>query len=195
MLGRAKACCLGPEERLLCRRDGKYIICQYSKGFFVAIEISSNFENDNGGKHAVVKSTCLLLVRHFRNLIESDSNNSGYGFNTRIFSHILHPEKEFVFAGCSEQVTDETPIHPEHVVPCATLILECKRLIRAGMHTDEQIAFLLQKHWRLAFITKKEQRILDFELGYKSTMPEGWSFESGDTFERFHLANISIKRG
>lgn len=154
-------------------------------------KVVNNFRNEN---HDIVKLTCLLLVRHFRNLIESDSNNLGYGFNTRIFSHILHPEKNFVFSGWSEKVTDEAPIHPEHVVPCATLILECKRLIRAGMHSDEQIASLLQKHWKLAFITKNEQRFLDFDLGYKSIMPEGWSFENGDTFERFHRANIVIRR-
>lgn len=122
-----------------------------------------------------------------------ESNTEGYGFNTRIFSHILHPEKEFVFVGYSEKVTEETPIHPEHVVPCATLILECKRLIGAGTHTDEQIAALLRKHWKLVFITKEEQRLLDFELGYRSTMPDGWTFENGDTFERLHRANITLR--
>lgn len=142
-------------------------------------------------KEIVVNSTCLLLVRHFRTLLES--NIEGYGFHTRVFSHILYPEKKFVFAGYSDKVKENSQIHPEHVVPCATLILECKRLIGAGAHTDEQIADLLRKHWKLVFITKEEQRLLDFELGYRSTMPEGWTFENGDPFERLHRANITLR--
>ncbi len=147
---------------------------------------------DFNGEHAVVRATCLLLVQHFRNLMEL--SDSGYGFHTRIFSHILHPEHRFVYAGQSEQVTADTPTHPEHVVPCATLIEECKRLISTGTHTDEQIANLLQKHWKLAIITKKEQMMLDYDHGYKSTMPKNWSFETGDTFERFKLANINLRQ-
>lgn len=138
----------------------------------------------------VVYVTCLLLVAHFRNLIQL--SKSGFGFNTRIFSHMLHPEKEFVYAGQSELVTIDTPTHPEHVVPCATLISECQRLIKAETHSDEQIARLLKSHWKLATITKKEQLTLDFELGYKSKMPDGWTFETGSTFERFERAKIRL---
>lgn len=139
----------------------------------------------------IVYETSLLLVAHFRNLIHL--SKSGFGFNTRIFSHVLHPESEFVYAGQSEKVTNETPIHPEHVVPCATLITECKRLIKAETHSNEQIAILLRKHWKIATITKEEQKILDFKLGYKSKMPEGWTFETGNTFERFERANIRLR--
>lgn len=140
----------------------------------------------------IVYETSLLLVTHFRNLIRLSKN--GYGFNSRIFSHMLHPEKEFIYAGRSEKVTAETPTHPEHVVPCAVLRDECKRLIKAGTHSDEQIALLLQKHWKIAIITKKEQETLDFNsnLGYKSKMPVDWTFETGDTFERFKRANIIL---
>lgn len=140
----------------------------------------------------VVYETCLLLVGHFRNLIQLSEN--GFGFNTRIFSHMLHPEKEFVYAGHSEKVTIETPTHPEHVVPCATLITECQRLIRAGIHSDEAIAVLLQKHWKVASITKEEQQILDSKskLDYKSKMPANWTFETGNTFARFEEAKIVL---
>ncbi len=144
-------------------------------------------ENDTSD---IVYETCLLLVTHFQNLVQLSKN--GFGFNSRIFSHMLHPEKEFVYAGRSEKVTAETPIHPEHVVPCTILITECKRLIKAGTHSDKQIALLLQKHWKIAIITKKEQETLDFELGYKSIMPNGWTFETGGTFERFEHANIIL---
>lgn len=136
----------------------------------------------------IVRKTCLLLVSHFRNL----GGPGNYGYNTRLFSHILHPENRFVFAGISQAVTSETPTHPEHVVPCATLITECQRMIHEGDHSDESIALLLQKHWKVATITKEEQRRLDHELGYKSRMPPGWTFEDGDTFERFKRANIVL---
>lgn len=138
----------------------------------------------------VVYATCVLLVAHFRNLIQFSKNN--LGFHTRIFSHMLHPEKEFVYAGKSEKVTSETPTHPEHVVPCATLVTECQRLIRAGTHSDQAIAVLLQKHWKVATITKEEQEILDAKskFGYKSTMPPDWTFETGNTFARFIEARI-----
>ena len=147
--------------------------------------------SENNGTD-VVYETCLLLVTHFRNLIQFSKN--GFGFNTRIFSHMLHPEKEFVCAGQSQLVTAETPTHPEHVVPCATLITECQKLIRAGTHSDEAIAVLLQKHWKVATITKEEQQILDSKskLGYKSKMPTNWSFESGNTFARFEEAKIVL---
>lgn len=125
---------------------------------------------------------------HFRNLGE----HGEFGFNTRLFSHMLHPEDRFVYAGKSLTVEAHTPIHPEHVVPCATLIRECQRMLKEGNHSDEVIASMLSRHWKVATITKDEQRRLDYELGYKSKMPPGWRFEDGDTFARFKLANIVL---
>ena len=136
----------------------------------------------------VVYETCLLLVAHFRNLNQHGKSD----VHTRIFSHMLHPEEKFVYAGKSEKVGTDTPTHPEHVVPCKKLIEECQGLIGEGKHSDEQIASLLQKHWKVATITKAEQKHLDYHLGYKSSMPVGWTFESGDTFERFKLAGIVL---
>lgn len=136
----------------------------------------------------IVLKTCRLLVSHFRNCLVY-----GKGFNTRLFSHMLHPEKQFVFAGTSISVGDDTPTHPEHVVPCAFMIEECKRLIKEGM-SDELIAPLLEKHWKVAVITKEEQKRLDYDLGWKSAMPPKWRFEDGDTFERFKLAKITLDR-
>ena len=148
--------------------------------------------SENDAPPDVVYETCLLLVAHFRNLIQLSKN--GFGFNTRIFSHVLHPEKEFVYAGQSENVTPETPTHPEHVVPCAVLITECQRLIKAGTHSDQQIAELLKKHWKVATITQEERQILDdkSKLDYKSKMPNKWTFETGNTFARLQEAKIVL---
>lgn len=139
-------------------------------------------------QHQIVYKTCLLLVRHFKNLTELDS----YGFNSRIFEHMLHPERHFVFAGTSASVTPDAKTHPEHIVPCAVMIHECKRLIKEGLLPEEEIAALLQKHWKVAIITKEEQKCLDFEKGLKSTMPDGWRFEDGDTFARLNNAGIRL---
>ena len=103
-------------------------------------------------KTQIVLKTCILLVSHFRNLHE----NKGLGFHTRLFSHMLHPEREFVFAGRSVNVNQDTDTHPEHIVPCAVLISECRRMISQGA-TDEQIAPLLAKHWKIATITVAEK--------------------------------------
>ncbi len=144
-----------------------------------------------GSKQEIVQETCLLLVRHFRNLIEA--GNDVHGFHTRLFSHMLHPERIFVYAGQSVNVQPGMPTHPEHVVPCAKLISECKRLIKERSRSDDEIAAMLHKHWKLADITKGEQFKLDRELGLKSDMPPGWTFESGDTFARFTLAGIKLQ--
>ena len=40
--------------------------------------------------------TCLLLVQHYKNLVEHHKNNGErMGYHTRLFQHILHPEEAF----------------------------------------------------------------------------------------------------
>ena len=138
-------------------------------------------------KDEVVYEACLLLVRHFRNLLLYKIN----GFNTRIFSHMLHPERDFVFLGTSVEASTASRVHPEHVVPCAVLIVECCRLISAGQ-PDELVAELLKKHWKIAYITKEQAYELDHTRKLKSTMPPNWNFETGNTLERLNVANIQL---
>lgn len=139
-------------------------------------------------KEELVYKTCLLLIQHFRNLLEADIG----GYNSRIFQHMLHWEFNFVGIGQSVEVTDESGFHPEHVVPCAVLIIESRRLIKENILSDEEIAKLLQKHWKIARITKKQQKHIDYDLGYKSSMPKGWSFETGETLVRLKLAEVTL---
>ena len=138
-------------------------------------------------KDEIVSATCLLIVQHFRNLLQYRVN----GFNSRIFSHMLHPEKDFVFLGTSLEATKESRLHPEHVVPCAVLIAECCRLISEGQ-TNEDVAKLLKKHWKIAYVTKEQANLIDYGHKWKSTMPPGWNFETGNTLRRFELANIQL---
>lgn len=136
----------------------------------------------------LVYKTSLLLVQHFRNLVEADVG----GFNSRIFEKMLHWEFDFVGIGQSVEVTAESGFHPEHVVPCAVLIMESRRLIEENKLSNEEIAKLLQKHWKIARITKKQQRYIDYDLGYKSSMPPGWNFETGETLVRLKLADVIL---
>lgn len=142
-------------------------------------------------KEQIVYRTCLIIVRHIRNHVEEDRG----GINTRLFSHILHPEVDYVYAGRSPEVVDGSDMHPEHVVPCAVLVDETRRLIREDKANDKEIeiAQLLHRHWKIVFITKKQARYIDVDLGYKSSMPRDWYFETGDTFARLKLARITIE--
>jgi hypothetical protein len=136
-----------------------------------------------------IYKTCLLLVEHFHHCLQ----NGLRGQNTRIFSYILHPEKEYVAIGRSQEVINGALSHPEHVVPCKKLITETFRLINKGM-PKEEIAELLAKHWKIVYISKEQAAYLDRKegLNLKHDMPTDWCFESGDTFARLRLANIDI---
>lgn len=143
-------------------------------------------------KSQLVYETSKLLVKHFRNLMDYGQGKP-VGFHSRIFSHVLHPEKDFVHIGVSTSVDANTPTHPEHVVPCAVMIEEVRNLIGEGRLEDDEIACLLAKHWKIATITKDEAKRLDSELGLKQKMPHGWSFETGDTLARLKIAGISLR--
>lgn len=131
----------------------------------------------------------LLLVKHFKDCIE----RGGKGFHSRVFTCFLHPEADYVGVGQSQEVIDGEPAHPEHIVPCAVLIEEACRLIKQGK-PEEEIAHLMSKHWKIAFISKKQAVYLDSKAGMnmRHRMPEGWDFESGDTYERLNRAGIEL---
>lgn len=142
----------------------------------------------NLAKEEVLFGTCVQIV----NLLALHVKNE-MGTHSRFFSYIIHPERDYVDAGQSSNVTENTPNHPEHVVPCAFMIKEVKRLISENQLTANEIAALLQKHWKIVTITKSEAKNLDQKLKLKSTMPIGWSFETGDSFARLSAANIKLK--
>jgi len=43
-----------------------------------------------------------------------------------------------------------------------------------------------------AYITPAEAHLLDIELGLKTTMPDGWNFESGSVMARLEEAGIQL---
>ncbi|WP_114416167.1 hypothetical protein [Marinospirillum perlucidum] len=141
-------------------------------------------------KEESVYRASILLVKHFQDCLERE----GLGLHSRIFNFILHPEFYFVGVGESQEVIDGEPAHPEHIVPCAVLIEESCKLIKQGVST-EKIAGLLSKHWKIGMISKRQASYIDSKcgLGLKNKMPEDWSFETGNTYERLKLANIELK--
>jgi hypothetical protein len=140
-------------------------------------------------RNEVLYRACLALIGLFRDQIDAQLEC----VHTRIFNYVLHPESCFVHCGVSLEAKSGSSTHPEHVVPCAVLINECFRLIKEGNLSDEQIARLLQKHWKIVTISKAESKRLDSELGLKSRMPGNWRFEDGDTFARLAEAGISYQ--
>ena len=143
----------------------------------------------NPPKDLIVYQASLLLIQHFKNLLDYGKD----GFNSRIFQYMLHREYDFVGVGYSVEAIAEKKFYPEHVVPCSFLIDESKRLIKEGVLSLDEIAALLQKHWKIVRITPDQANYIDFDLGYRSTMPEGWCFETGDPLARLKAANITIK--
>ena len=131
-----------------------------------------------------------ILVKHFQDCLE----RGGLGLHSRIFNFILHPEFDYVGVGQSQEVIDGEPAHPEHIVPCAVLIEESCKLLEKGV-SIEKVAGLLSKHWKIGMISKRQASYIDSKdgLGLKNKMPDGWSFETGDTYERLKLANIELK--
>ena len=140
-------------------------------------------------KDKIVFETSKMLVQHIRECM----NSTNRGVHSRIFSILLHPEENFVLVGQSKAVIDGEPKHPEHIVPCAFIIAEARKLIEKEI-ADERIAALIAKHWKIVYISKKEAEYLDGKngLNLKSVMPSDWSFEVGDSFARLNLAGIKL---
>lgn len=137
-------------------------------------------------KDEILFKTCQLVVQWVK--LHVDDRRGG--LHTRIFSHILNPELDYVCAGISREAleADRSARYFEHIVPCRTLIVELRRLVACNERSADEIASMLMKHWKVALITKDQAREIDRH--YKSEMPEGWTFETGDTMVR--LSGIEL---
>jgi hypothetical protein len=80
----------------------------------------------------------------------------------------------------------------EHVVPRALIVRECRRRLAAGEAVADIAAFI-RPFVVIVKISKEERRYLDFEVngtGWKTVMPDSWSFETGGIYARLHGAGI-----
>lgn len=86
----------------------------------------------------------------------------------------------------------------EHVVPCAVIRKGCMELYEKRKTKCEapdaidEAANLIEKYLRIALITTEEAKYLDNDLGWKSTMPDGWIFGEGDPLARLEEAGIEL---
>jgi hypothetical protein len=141
-------------------------------------------------KKEAVYRTALQLVEHFTDCLQMEKR----GVHSRIFPHLLNPEQYFVSVGQSQEVIDGAKSHVEHIVPCVVIIKESFKLIEDNFPKDE-IARLIVKHWKIAFISKDQAKHLDTKAGadLKNTMPDNWDYKTGSTFARLDKAGIKLQ--
>ncbi|UXC90765.1 hypothetical protein EGM87_17365 [Sphingobium sp. RSMS] len=106
--------------------------------------------------------------------------------HSRLLDEPLIPN-HIITAGRSRASAD----HREHVVPLALIRNQCEKMFSSGADASA-VAKLLERHLKIVMISKAERQRLDFELGLKVRMPEGWSFddENADPFARLKAAGI-----
>lgn len=114
--------------------------------------------------------------------------------HTRLFDPLIH--KGLITEGKSL----EGGGHVEHLVPCALLRDHAFKIFWKGKdenrdisETEKEVAELLGRFLRIAHITPAEARRLDHELGLKTTMPDGWNFETGSVMARLEKAGIKLE--
>lgn len=81
----------------------------------------------------------------------------------------------------------------EHVIPRLVICNKCHEMFASG-HDFISVSAFIQKHLMIVRISKKERDLLDLNanLGLRTKMPDGWTFENGDPFARLRLANIKL---
>lgn len=105
--------------------------------------------------------------------------------STRIFEHVI-PDEWLV---CGRSTNGGG--YREHVVPCALIRDHSIRMYQEGKLLEDVVE-MIDKYLAIVLISDQERDILDNKFGLKTTMPDGWSFESGDLFARLSLAGIEI---
>lgn len=64
----------------------------------------------------------------------------------------------------------------EHVVPCTMIIEEAFRMYDEDFASVTDVAMMIQQNLFILHITKDQAHYLDYTLGLKTTMPDGWEF-------------------
>jgi hypothetical protein len=83
------------------------------------------------------------------------------------------------------------PVWREHTNPCDWIVATGFKMYSVGK-TIPEVAEMIKRNLKIAIISKKEQELLDYELGLKTTMPLG--FEDGhDPLSRLFYAGIVLE--
>lgn len=79
----------------------------------------------------------------------------------------------------------------EHPVPLDWISTKIFEMIKDGK-SDEEIAAMIKRNFKLVLISDEEQDLIDNKLGYKTTMPDNWK-DGDDVLARLKLANIKLE--
>lgn len=127
-----------------------------------------------------------VLYSHWRITNYEDKQKLACGGHTRLFDTLI-PD-DYITRG--ESINGKG--HREHVIPCTLIRLQAYRMFNEG-YLVEDVADMIKKNLIIIHITKEEQKLIDNKLGYKTTMPENWTFDDNNPYARFKEANIEIK--
>jgi len=105
--------------------------------------------------------------------------------STRIFEHLI-PDEWLI---CGKSTSGGR--YREHIVPCVLIRDESIKMYQEGKMIED-VAKMIEKHLAIVLISEEEKNLLDKQLGWKTKMPEGWVFGSGDPFLRLTSSGIEF---
>lgn len=105
--------------------------------------------------------------------------------STRIFEHVI-PD-EWLICGKSSSGGK----YREHIVPCVLIRDQSIKMYQEGKMIED-VEKMIERHLAIVLISEEEKDRLDKQRGWKTTMPEGWVFGSGDPFARLTLSGIEF---
>jgi len=105
--------------------------------------------------------------------------------STRIFEHVV-PDAWLICARSSSGGR-----YREHIVPCVLIRDQSIKMYQAG-ELVEAVAKMIERHLAIVLISEEEKNRMDKQRGWKTTMPEGWEFGSGDPFARLTSCGIEF---
>jgi hypothetical protein len=81
----------------------------------------------------------------------------------------------------------------EHIIPRRVIVEKCHEIFRNGGDAGDAEKLILE-NLRIVWISKREAERLNksANLNLRQTMPEGWSFETGDKYARLRMAGIEF---
>jgi len=133
----------------------------------------------NFTREEMIHRAFLRIARNIHDLWEETGHS-----DTRLFLEPLIP-RSFVIVGQSKA----GGYYNEHVVPRVVILRKCHEMFANG-ESIEAVAEFIRKFLQIVLISNAEQGKLD--LNFKQKMPDGWSFESGDVFQRLRSADIDF---
>lgn len=144
-----------------------------------------NFSHEEKKKEAFLR-IANVLYSHWRVSDDREKELLACGGHSRLFD-VLIPDS---YITMGESIKGRG--HREHVVPCALIRNHSYKMFNNG-HLIEDVSKMIEENLIIVHITSEEQKYLDYELGYKDTMPDDWTFGQ-DPYLRLYRANIDLKK-